>query len=111
MSSDELKICRKYITENLKKGFIETSSAPWAAPVLLILKKNGAMRFCVDYRNLNAISRKDQYPLPLIKETMSQISGAKIFTKIDIRQAFHRIRLARPEDEELTTFRTRYGSY
>lgn len=68
------------------------------------------LRFCVDYRKLNALTRKDRYLLPLIKETLSRIAQARVFTKIDIRQAFYRIRMD-PESEEYTTFRTRYGSY
>ena len=110
LSLQELEAARKYITENLRKGFIEPSDSPWAAPVLFAVKANGALRFCVDYRKLNAITRKDRYPLPLIDETLARISKAKIFSKIDIRQAFHRIRI-NPEHEELTTFRTRYGAY
>jgi predicted aspartyl protease len=110
MSLEELEACRKYIIDNLSKDFITSSSAPWAAPVLMATKASGGLRFCVDYRKLNAITRKDQYPLPLIEETLSRITKAKIFTKIDIRQAFHKVRM-RPEDEDLTTFRTRYGAY
>jgi len=110
LSTEELEVARKYITENLEKGFIEPSSAPWAAPILFALKGDGSLRFCVDYRKLNAITKKDQYPLPLIDETLARIAKARIFTKIDIRQAFHRIRIS-PEAEDLTTFRTRYGAY
>lgn len=110
MTADELEACRKYITENLHKGFIESSDAPWAAPILFAPKANGGLRFCVDYRKLNAITKKDQYPLPLIDETLSRLAKAKIFTKIDIRQAFHKIRLE-PDAIDLTTFRTRYGAY
>ena len=73
-------------------------------------KPNGSLRFCINYWKLNAITRKDQYPLPLIDETLARLSQAKIFTKLDIRQAFHRIRID-PDSEDLTTFRTRYGSY
>jgi reverse transcriptase-like protein len=73
-------------------------------------KPDGGLRFCVDYRKLNAITRKDRYPLPLIDELMERLSRAKIFTKLDIRQGFHRIRMS-PESEDLTTFRTRYGAY
>jgi transposase InsO family protein len=111
MSLEEAEACKKYIVDNLHKGFIESSNAPWAAPVLFAPKPGGrGLRFCVDYRKLNALTRKDRYPLPLIDETMSRIAQAKIFTKIDIRQAFHRIRM-QPDSEELTTFRTRYGAY
>jgi transposase InsO family protein len=111
MSLEEAEACRKYIVEALQKGFIESSNAPWAAPVLFVQKPGGrGLRFCVDYRKLNALTTKDRYPLPLIDETMTRIGQAKFFTKIDIRQAFHRIRMD-PAAEELTTFRTRYGAY
>ena len=110
MSLEELEACREYIVQNLHKGFIEPSSAPWAAPILFVPKANGGLRLCVDYRKLNAITRKDRYPLPLIEETLARVSRAKIFTKVDIRQAFHRIRMD-PNHEDLTTFRTRYGAY
>jgi transposase InsO family protein len=110
MSTEELQAVKEYLLENLHKGFIETSQAPFAAPVLFVRKPNGSLRFCIDFRKLNQLTRKDQYPLPLIDETLARISSAKIFTKLDIRQAFHRIRID-PASEELTTFRTRYGSY
>lgn len=110
MSAEELSVVKQYITENLAKGFIEPSQAPFAAPVLFVAKPDGGLRFCIDYRQLNQLTRKDRYPLPLIDETLARISKAKIFTKLDIRQAFHRIRMD-PASEELTTFRTRYGAY
>jgi predicted aspartyl protease len=110
MTAEELEIVKQYLIDNLAKGFIEPSQAPWASPVLFVSKPNGGLRFCIDFRKLNEITRKDQYPLPLIDETLARIGKAKVFTKLDIRQAFHRIRID-PESEELTTFRTRYGSY
>lgn len=110
MSLDELEAVKAYILDNLDKGFIEPSQAPFAAPILFVKKPNGGLRLCIDYRTLNALTRKDRYPLPLIDETLARITHAKIFTKLDIRQAFHRIRMD-PDSEELTTFRTRYGAY
>jgi hypothetical protein len=110
MTATELETVKQYLVDNLNKGFIEPSQAPFAAPVLFVKKANGSLRFCIDFRKLNQITRKDRYPLPLIDETLARVSRAKIFTKLDIRQAFHRIRMD-PESEELTTFRTRYGSY
>jgi transposase InsO family protein len=110
MTTEELETVKQYLVDNLSKGFIEPSQAPFAAPVLFVKKANGSLRFCIDFRKLNQITRKDRYPLPLIDETLARISRAKIFTKLDIRQAFHRIRMD-PQSEELTTFRTRYGSY
>jgi predicted aspartyl protease len=109
-STEELLAIRQYLLENLDKGFIEASQAPFASPVLFVKKPSGGLRFCIDFRKLNAITRKDRYPLPLIDETLARISKAKIFTKLDIRQAFHRIRMD-PSAEDLTTFRTRYGAY
>jgi transposase InsO family protein len=109
-SASELKATKQYLVENLDKGFIVPSQAPYASPILFVQKANGGLRFCIDYRKLNALTQKDRYPLPLIDETLSRISKAKIFTKLDIRQAFHRIRVD-PDSEDFTTFRTRYGSY
>lgn len=109
-SAEELQQVKQYLMENLKKGWIEPSKAPYSSPVLFVKKPNGGLRFCVDYRKLNAITKKDRYPLPLIDETLARLCKAKIFTKLDIRQAFHRIRMC-ADSEELTTFRTRYGAY
>jgi hypothetical protein len=78
--------------------------------VLFVKKPSGGLWFCIDYRKLNALTHKDQYPLPLIDETLTRISDAKIFTKLDIRQAFYRIRI-HPNSEDLTTFYTRYRAY
>lgn len=110
MTADELEVYRKYIIENLYKGFIESSDAPQAAPILFALKVNGGLQFYVDYYKLNAITKKDQYLLPLIDETLLKLAKAKIFTKIDIRQAFYKIRLEL-DAIDLTTFRTRYSAY
>ena len=110
ISLDELEAVKAYITENLDKGFIEPSQSPYAAPILFVRKSDGRLRLCIDFRALNALTRKDRYPLPLIDETLSRPARAKIYTKLDIRQAFHRIRMD-PASEEYTTFRTRYGAY
>ncbi|KAI1002680.1 hypothetical protein K3495_g5519 [Podosphaera aphanis] len=110
MSRDELLVLRKTLTELLDKGFIRVSSSPAAAPVLFVKKPGGGLRFCVDYRGLNRITRKDRYPLPLICETLRSISKAKWFTELDVTAAFHKIRIAE-EDEWKTAFQTRYGLY
>jgi len=109
-STQQLLEVKRFLEENLKKGFIEDSSAPFASPILFVKKHDGSLRFCIDFRKLNNVTRKDRYPLPLIDETLSRLAKAKIYTKLDIRQAFHRIRMD-PDSEELTTFRTRYGTY
>ena len=110
MSRDELLVLQKYLTENLKKGFIRSSSSPAASPVLFVRKPGGGLRFCVDYRALNAITIKNRYPLPLIRETLDRLSKAVIFTKLDIVAAFNRLRVAHGEEWK-TAFRTRYGLY
>ena len=110
MSTEELKVLKTWLTENLSKGFISASSAPYASPVMFVKKPGGGLRFCVDYRRLNALTKKNGTPIPLIDETLAQIFGCQLITKIDIRHAFNRIRIAEGH-EDLTTFRTRFGSY
>lgn len=77
MSRDELLVLRKTLTELLDLGYIQASSSPAGTPVLFVKKLGGGLRFCVDYQALNAITRPDRYPLPLIKETLRSISSAK----------------------------------
>lgn len=110
MSREELLVLRKTLTELLAKGWIRPSSSPAASPVLFARKPNGGLRFCVDYRGLNAITLPDRYPLPLFKETLRQLSKAKWFTKLDVKSAFHRIRM-REGDEWMTAFRCRHGLF
>lgn len=110
MSREELIILRRTLTELLDKGFIRASSSPASAPVLFVRKPGGGLRFCVDYRGLNAITKKDRYPLPLIEETLRSLSKAKWLTKLDVIAAFHKVRV-QEGDEWKTAFRTRYGLY
>lgn len=110
MSREELLVLRKTLTELLDKQFIRVSNSPAAAPVLFVRKPGGGLRFCVDYRALNKITRKDRYPLPLIQETLRNIGKAKWFTKLDVTAAFYKIRIAEG-DEWKTAFRTRYGLF
>jgi len=95
MSRDEALELRRYLDENLSKGFIRASRSQAAAPVLFVKKPGGGLRFCVDYRGLNAIIVKNRYPLPSIAETLNRLSRAKIFTKLDIIFAFNRLRIPR----------------
>lgn len=110
MSPYKLQKVKEYLTENLSKGFITPSQAPYSSPVLFALKPNGDLRFCVDYRKLNALTRKNRYPLPLIEEVIGKIKGCKHLTKLDIISAFNKLRM-HPESEDLTTFITTLGSY
>jgi len=104
---DELK---KYLNENLKKGFIRKSTSPAGAPILFVKKKDGSLRLCVDYRKLNDITIRNSYPLPLISDLLDRVRNAKIFTKLDLKSAYNLVRI-KAGDEFKTAFRTRYGHY
>src|SRR6202022_2772400 len=110
LSEKELKVLREYLETSLQNGWIQRSSSPAGAPILFVPKKDGSLRLCVDYRGLNKITVKNRYPLPLISETLDRLQGAKRYTKLDLRNAYHRIRI-RKGDEWKTAFRTRYGHY
>ena len=110
MLRDELLVLRRTLTDLLEKGFIRVSSSAAAAPVLFVRKPGGGLRFYMDYRGLNRITKKDRYPLPLIYETLRNIGKAKWFTKLDVIAAFYKIRIAEG-DEWMTAFRTRYGLF
>ena len=98
MSADELKVLKAYIEEMVDKGFIRASSSPAASPVLFVKKPGGGLHFCVDYRALNAITVKNRYPLPLIKETLECVCKAKIFSKINFIAAFNKLRIKKGEE-------------
>jgi len=78
---------------------------------MFVRKPGGGICLYIDYRKLNAISRKDRYPLPLIDDIMTLLSGCQVITRLDIRYTFNRIRMATTEDEDLTTFATPIGNY
>jgi RNase H-like domain found in reverse transcriptase/Reverse transcriptase (RNA-dependent DNA polymerase)/Integrase zinc binding domain/Chromo (CHRromatin Organisation MOdifier) domain/Retrotransposon gag protein/Zinc knuckle/Retroviral aspartyl protease len=101
---------KRYLKENLAKGYIRESKSPAASPIIFVPKSDGSKRLCVDYRKLNDITVKNCYPLPLISEMQQQLQGATVFTKLDVRDAFHRIRI-KEGDEWKTAFRTKYGLY
>ncbi|KAM4065517.1 integrase core domain-containing protein [Hirsutella rhossiliensis] len=101
MSREELLVLRKTLKDLLDRGFIRASSSAAAAPVLFVRKPNGGLRFCCDYRALNAITKRDRYPLPLIAETLQNLAKAKWFTKLDVVAAFHKIRMAPGHEERL----------
>ncbi len=96
--------------KNLDKGFVNTSQAPFVSPILFVKKPDSSLRFYIDFCKLNNLTRKDRYPLPLIDKTLARLARAKIYTRLDIRQAFYWIRID-PVSEELTTFQTRYRAY
>jgi hypothetical protein len=108
--ANQLIALKKYFIKALRKEWIVPNAAEYESPVLFAKKPNNKLRFCVNYRAINARLKKDVYPLLLISETLDRLGKAKLFTKLDVRNAFHRIRM-NPGSEEITTFRTRFGQY
>ncbi|TPX54573.1 hypothetical protein PhCBS80983_g05887, partial [Powellomyces hirtus] len=100
----------EYLEENLAKEFIRPSRSSAAAPILFVKKKDGSLRLCVDYRGLNAITKKNRYPLPLIPALLDWVRGARCLTKIDLHGAYNLVRM-RAGDEWKTAFRCRYGLF
>ena len=110
MSQFKLQRIKEYLKKNLRKGFITSSNASYASLILFAQKFNDDLRFCVDYQKLNALIKKDQYLLPLIDETLAQMTGCKFITKFDIIAAFNKLCM-NPGSEDLTTFITSMRLY
>ncbi len=110
ISLEELDAVKQYLDSHLTKRFIQVSSVFYSSLVLFVIKSGRRIRLCVDYKKLNAITKKDRYPIPLIEKILSQLEGTKYFSKIDIYQAFYRIRMSE-DSKELTTFLTRFGAF
>ncbi|KAJ9520268.1 hypothetical protein QJQ45_030269, partial [Haematococcus lacustris] len=110
MSKPEHDELRRQITDLLAKGLIEPSSSPFAAPVLFVQKKSGELRMCIDYRQLNKITIRDQYPLPRIDDLFDQLAGKTVFSSLDLQAGYHQIRIP-AEDVPKTAFRTPEGHY
>ncbi|KAJ8765251.1 hypothetical protein K2173_011931 [Erythroxylum novogranatense] len=98
------------LQELLDKGFIRPSVSPWGAPVLLVKKKDGTLRMCIDYRQLNRVTVKNRYPLPRIDDLFDQLRDAGVFSKIDLRSGYYQLRV-KEMDILKTALRTRYGHY
>ena len=96
--------------ELLNKSFIRPSTSPWGALVLFVKKKDGSLRLCIDYRQLNRATIRNQYPLPRIDELIDQLQGSRVYSKIDLRSGYHQLKV-RENDVSKTAFRTRYGHY
>ena len=92
--------------ELIDKKYIRPSVSPWGAPVIFVKKKDGTMRLCIDYRQLNKMTIKNRYPLPRIDDLFDQLSGNMVFSKIDLRSGYHQVKI-KDEDIFKTAFRTR----
>jgi hypothetical protein len=110
LSKTELKLLRKYLDEYLSRGWIRHLKSPARAPILFAKKQDGSIRLCVDYRGLNKVTVKNRHPLPLITESLDRLASARYYTKLDVKEAYHRIRI-HEGDEWKTAFRTRYGHF
>ncbi|WVZ57938.1 hypothetical protein U9M48_008266 [Paspalum notatum var. saurae] len=110
MSGKEYDELKRQLDELLEKGLIRCSVSPWGAPVLFVKKRDGTMRLCIDYRELNAVTLKSKCQLPRIDGLLNQLKGAKYFSKIDLRSGYHQMKI-REEDIPKTAFVTRYGHH
>ncbi|KAG8474944.1 hypothetical protein CXB51_031624 [Gossypium anomalum] len=110
MAPTELKQLKSQFQELTDRGFARPSYSPWGAPFLFVKKKDGTMKMCIDYRQLNKVTIKNKYSLPQIDDQFDQLKGASVFSKIDLRSGYYQLRV-RDSDVPKTAFRMRYGHY
>ncbi|GKE58690.1 putative reverse transcriptase domain-containing protein, partial [Tanacetum coccineum] len=110
LAPSEMQKLSNQLQELADRGFIRPSTSPWGTPVLFVKKKDGSFRMCIDYQELNKLTLKNHYPLPMIDDLFDQLQGLSVYSKIDLRSGYHQLRV-RNEDIPKTAFRTRYENY
>ena len=110
MAPAELKELKVQLQELLDKGFVRHTVSPWGAPILIVKKKDGTLRMCIDYWKINKVTVKSKYPLPRIEDLFDQLKGASIFSKIDLLSGYYQLQVKK-DDVLKIAFRTRYGHY
>ena len=107
---EQISVLKAEIDKLQKAGAVEPSISPFASPVILVRKKDGTMRLCIDYRKLNAITKKDAHPLPRIEDIFDTLSGSKFFSTLDMAMGYHQVEV-NPDDREKTAFTTPFGLF
>ena len=110
VSDKERQVIAEAVNDMLEKGVIEPCSSSWASPVTLVPKKDGTIRFCIDYRKLNAITKDDIYPIPILEEPLSLMRGCDRFSVMDADSCFWQIPI-HPESQEKTAFICHMGTF
>jgi hypothetical protein len=110
LDENRLHVLRKYLEMNLEHGWIQESTLPVGVPIYFMQKKDRSLRLCVDYWGLNAMMVKDCTPLPLMGEALDRLAKAKIYTKLDVKDAYHNLQIAEGDDWKIA-FQTKYGLY
>src|SRR5882724_10465443 len=93
LSGTELGLLHEFLDDMLSKGFIHSLQSPGGAPVLFAKKKDSTLQLCVEFRNLNKITRKDRYLIPLVTNLLDQLGSAKVYTKLDLRAGYYNVRV------------------
>ena len=110
LSPKEKEEVESQVKELLSRGLIRPSNSPYGSPVILVQKKDGSLRMCIDYRAVNKLTVKDKYPLPRIDDLVDRLKNARFFSSLDLQSGYHQIRIA-DQDIEKTAFRTHEGLY